>query len=344
MSEYNEIAEAESSGLEIVSAILHIIDGKRKTSVYSEMTLDLEEPMTEKYVKRYIQRCRRDVRTKPGTYKEDSRFKEYADRYFHGQSSLPAFSSAVLEPLQDHLFNEVFASCACLFADYRYDDIPYLAVILLEEQECAAYFTDVMSGGVVNRIRFGVPSLPAPSRPLSAFALVNLLSGDISIVDTEKHKEGQAWIADILLQAETGISGKEVVDTVQEIAVTVAEEHGEDPTAVLGRVRNYLRETVSEGMPLHTETMAQEIFEEKPEIAEAFVQKARQQTLPEKTELPKAVIRPSMKKQKIATDTGVEITFPAEYFQDDQYIEFHKHPDGTTTIEIKHIGHITNKL
>ncbi|WP_405352536.1 hypothetical protein [Ruminococcus sp.] len=49
------------------------------------------------------------------------------------------------------------------------------------------------------------------------------------------------------------------------------------------------------------------------------------------------------KSQKIKTDTGIEITVPVEYFEDDRYIEFINNNDGTISIALKNIGKLINR-
>ena len=68
------------------------------------------------------------------------------------------------------------------------------------------------------------------------------------------------------------------METVKNIAVEVAEEFDENPTVMLGRVKNYITETVGEGMPLRTETLAEEMFEDIPDMAEAFRQMKQEPT------------------------------------------------------------------
>ena len=79
-------------------------------------------------------------------------------------------------------------------------------------------------------------------------------------------------------------------------------------------------------------------------MKERFLEKAAEKTLPPEVDLPRAAVAASMKKQKIKTDTGIEITFPAEYFRNQEFIEFVNHSDGTITIEIKQISKITNRM
>ena len=86
--------EETPHGLELQAAILHILDGRRHNIILSEQTLDLEEPSIEKYVKRYVTRAKKDMRTKPGTFLDTSSFLANLDPYFSNELSLPEFSAA----------------------------------------------------------------------------------------------------------------------------------------------------------------------------------------------------------------------------------------------------------
>ena len=43
------------------------------------------------------------------------------------------------------------------------------------------------------------------------------------------------------------------------------------------------------------------------------------------------------------TDTGIEISFPAEMLKDTEYVQFVNEPNGLISIELKNIGSIENK-
>ena len=57
----------------------------------------------------------------------------------------------------------------------------------------------------------------------------------------------------------------------------------------------------------------------------------------------KQVERAAVRNHKIRTDTGIEITFPSEYIENTDFIQFINNPDGTLSIELKNIGKIVNK-
>ena len=50
-----------------------------------------------------------------------------------------------------------------------------------------------------------------------------------------------------------------------------------------------------------------------------------------------------MRNHKIRTDTGIEITFPAEMLRNTEYVEFVNEPNGLISIELKNIGSIENR-
>ena len=49
------------------------------------------------------------------------------------------------------------------------------------------------------------------------------------------------------------------------------------------------------------------------------------------------------KKQKLVTDSGIEILVPLDILKDDSIFEYHQNDDGKISILIKEIGSIENK-
>ena len=59
----------------------------------------------------------------------------------------------------------------------------------------------------------------------------------------------------------------------------------------------------------------------------------------ERTQVERAAVR----NHKIRTDTGIEITFPAEMGSNSDYIAFRNEPNGLISIELRNIGSIENR-
>ena len=50
-----------------------------------------------------------------------------------------------------------------------------------------------------------------------------------------------------------------------------------------------------------------------------------------------------MRKHKLSTDTGIEITIPTDYFENTEFVEFFKNDDGSMSITLKNIQNIINR-
>ena len=74
-----------------------------------------------------------------------------------------------------------------------------------------------------------------------------------------------------------------------------------------------------------------------------FEQALADEALPERVVVEKNVAKRVAKSHKIRTDTGIDITFPAEYGENPDFIEFVSGPNGLINIELKNIGHIENR-
>ena len=89
---------------------------------------------------------------------------------------------------------------------------------------------------------------------------------------------------------------------------------------------------------------------------ERFLSKAPESKIAEEKEklekynMEKEVVRPKseatikkFQKQHLTTDTGIEITIPMEEYKDPDKVEFITNPDGTISVLIKNIGHLSTR-
>ena len=50
-----------------------------------------------------------------------------------------------------------------------------------------------------------------------------------------------------------------------------------------------------------------------------------------------------MRKHRLSTDTGIELSIPTEFFENTEFVEFFKEEDGSMSITLKNIQNISNK-
>ena len=135
-----------------------------------------------------------------------------------------------------------------------------------------------------------------------------------------------------MLECIYDISSRESVNAVCKIAKKVTEENGGDTIETLSKMKEYITENIEEGETefIDTEQVADKIFDGKPGMKSEF-------------EVNSYVTKKLASNVKIVTDIGVEVIFPAEYYQNNEYIEFINNDDGTISIQINNIGEVINK-
>ena len=187
--------------------------------------------------------------------------------------------------------------------------------------------------------------LPNPSQKVASFALIAADGLDVWFVDKEREIAGEKrWlIPDGLLQCSMEASSKEVLEAVTTVVEEVAEEYGANTAVALSRAKAYVAERAEESDELDAHELGREVFADAPQVAERFDRAVDEGVLPERVVVEKAVAKRVTRTHKIRTDTGIEVTFPAEYGENAEFIEFLSTPDGRIEIALKNIGAIENR-
>ena len=138
-------------------------------------------------------------------------------------------------------------------------------------------------------------------------------------------------------------SSREVLEAVTTVVEEVAEEFGANTAVALSRAKAYVAENAEESDEVDARELGREVFADQPRVAERFEAAVEKGALPERVVVEKAVAKRVTKSHKIRTDTGIELTFPAEYGENSDFIEFFSTPDGRIEIALKNIGAIENR-
>ncbi|ANE22918.1 hypothetical protein AAY81_07090 [Denitrobacterium detoxificans] len=220
----------------------------------------------------------------------------------------------------------------------------YFAIILLDSKQAYVHETRYDDEGEFNSIARHHAVLPNPSQKLASYALVDLRSLAVQFVDKKRNIAGEDCflIPDKLLQCTQQASSRETIAAVTEIVEAVADEYGENPTVALSRAKTYVSENVSDEDEIDLDQMAEAVFEDSP-ARTRFEQAAAAQEIPEHVPIEREAAQRVVRRHKIRTDTGIEVTFPAEYGQNPEYITFTSESDGTISIGLKNILHIENR-
>ena len=108
-------------------------------------------------------------------------------------------------------------------------------------------------------------------------------------------------------------------------------------------MKKYLTENINDIEYISPMQVAEEVFDGRPVMKDEFIEKIKDAEVPEQVEINKYVTKKLSSNVRIVTDIGVEISFPAEFYKDNEHIEIINNEDGTISIKINNIGELTNK-
>ena len=335
--------------MKINHAILHVLDFESAVNVFSQCELDLEDNRAcRQFVSTHLRRARQSGDNKRATFAEDSAFAGELKNYFFGEREFIDLSQQVAEFISNELARADKAqSTDVLVADFDDDDdVRWFAVMLLTSKQAFMHEVGTQDGNRVANITRHYAILPNPSQKVQSYCVVRASTMEIGYVDKARKIAGEdrMLIPEGLLQCETGVSGKEAIDTVARVVEEVAEEHGANTAVALAKVKAAVAEKVEDDEELPPWDIVDEVFEDEPVIKDGVRAALTEEKMPERVPVErKQVERAAVRNHKIRTDTGIEISFPAEMGSNSDYIEFVNEPNGLISIELKKISSIENR-
>ncbi len=326
------------------AAVLHVFDFAADKTVLSQQSLNLEDTIIESYVNKQITKVMNDIRSKEGFFQEGSHFLTLLETYKNKDMNFVDFSLNVSNLLEGYLKNTETQAYDVLFMDFSYEDVPYISFVLLENQMAYTHLTKQENGIVSNTIIQQHSLLPSATKKIQTFVNVNMINMNITFVDkTNWGTKDIEVIQEMILDCTCEKSKEEVLKEVNEVVKEVALKTDTNPTLLLSKYKNYMKESIEDETPITTEDLAANVFNETEHMQDTFISTSLEHEIPKEVEVPKQYASSKLKNQKIKTDTGIELSFPTEYSENSRFIEFRKKDDGTIVIEIKNVAKITNK-
>ena len=334
--------------MNINHAILHIFDAQSAVTVFSEAELEFDTRAVKSFVTKHLKRSRNAADNHPGSFTQESVFAAELKRYFFGERTFIDLSQQIAEFLCEQLSHaEKPSSADILVADFEDDEeTRWFAILIMESRMAFMHEVANDAGTVAAKIARHHAILPAPTQKIASYALVR--SRDLAVLYQDKPRTimgaDTQLIVDGLLQCTTGTSAKEVIDTVTRAVAEAAEEHGANAAVALAATKAAMVEQVEVDEELPPWNIVDEVFAEEPALQATVRQKLEEEHVPERVSVERAhAERPSVRSQKIRTDTGIEITFPVEMSKNSEYIAFKNEPNGLISIELKNIGAIESR-
>ncbi|MBO4991549.1 MAG: nucleoid-associated protein [Firmicutes bacterium] len=330
----------------IKRAVLHILDFQSNMTVTSNQWLDLSDPVVLEFVSKHAANSMSDVGRHRGTFQENSRFSQMLRQYLSGAMDLLTLSSHVATMIYDQIVqSDSLDSTDMMMLELERGEEQYLGLLCFQNK--MGYTHQVFSGedGVRNEIMRHYSILPNPNQKLSSYAFVRLSDLTVTFSDKKRTINGEQVFAlpEKVLQCTWQHSSRETVKMVNKIATKVAEEHGSNSTIAVSRSKSFIAQNAETSDVLSPVDMGREVFAESSVMQNEFRIQLQEAGLDKPVHVDRPYAQKTGRNHKIKTDTGIEITIPVDYFNNEHYVEFINNPDGTLSIALKNIVKITNR-
>jgi hypothetical protein len=322
------------------------LDFSSGVTVFSESELDIHKNSVSTFLTKHIEKVSKDPDLKSGSFYSDSKFKKQLSEYLLGNMDFISFSFYIAELMYTEIAkSDIVDPADLIISDVNIDDQRFLAILKCNNKVGFTHQVVHSEGKVVNEIINHFAILPNISQKIDEFVLIDTSLFEIKFSDKKRFVDGMDTyvIPDKILGCSSRISPKKTIDLVQSIARTVSESHGQSSVVAVSKAKNYLIENAEISEYLDPVDLGKEVFSSSDIMQEEYIREIKNAGIPETVRVDKAFAIRKGKNHKIKTDTGIEILFPVDYFQNKDYIEFINNPDGTLSIELKNIGKIINK-
>jgi hypothetical protein len=315
-------------------------------SISSEQELDTQSKSVTEFLTKHINKLITDRNSKPGEFLPNSSFKKRLLDYTTNTLTFIDFSLFVSEIMYSAIAGSDMSDAAdLLFCNVKIEGSQTIVILKCNNKIGFTHQVIKDVDTLRNDIIHHYAILPNPSQRIDEYALINLESLSILFNDKKRFINGKDTyiIPDILLECNSSISQKNTLELVNQITRKVSESHGQSSVAAITKAKNFIVENAEISDYLDPIELGKDVFSSSVLMQEEYIKEVKDAGISETVKLDRAFALRKGKSHKIKTDTGIELTFPADYFQNKDYLEFINNPDGTISIQLKNIGTITSK-
>lgn len=324
-------------------AILHILDTNGALPVYSQQTLDLAEETVTNFILTHVKKINEDDAAKKAAFQEGSLVRSEAgqltDAFVESSGAIAA-----------HLYGLLKEHCEIPGADLlaalvEIDEVPHLALIKFNYRQGYTHYVDYGEDGTSNKIVLHKVIFASESQKVEEGALINLRTWGVRLVEKTYEINGEPlnYFSALFLNCDTELSQRESVKVIQSAARKIARQYYDDDFAKVSAVKTAIYDGIEENGSVTLETVAGACFKEDPAVRQEYVQAVRQAGVAERLTFAGETPERKFSKQRLKTDSGIELTMPMEVYKNKEMVEFVNSFDGTVSIILKNVGKISSR-
>lgn len=328
--------------IRIKKVIVHILDSTVGLPVLSDKEIEFGSDFAD-FLKEHIYKVASCDDCKPCRfYQKESEVFQMVSQYQED------FFVDISKDLANYLYEIMNSNIDIPAADlvvvrFKERDDEYLGILKMNYKEYYTHRTSSLEDGNANEIVKYKSILPNQSQRLTEAAIINLSDFTVRAMEKKYEVNGEKtnYFTYLFLKCSSELSPKSklsivtrAIDSVQKDYYDESEQYEQSM-----RAKQIIHQALEEEGGFTVEEIAEQVFEDKPELKIEFQDKM------EKYDMVKQEVKPQsdttvrkFETQCLTTDSGIEIKIPMSEYNDPGKVEFITNPDGTVSVLIKNIG------
>ena len=326
----------------IYKTIIHTFIKDEQEPRCAAYEIDPEEELSHTLLSNYLEKIISSSQTKWATFAEDSEAEKLLEELEKDMSAFVDITQVLAGHIQKSLnkYMEYLPSCDIAFILFEMENVMYLGLVKLNHKNVYIRKTEKSPGGELNLIRNSNDLYIQPKSSIEEGMVVHLPFMEIALLDKEYKIDGekQGFFADVAFQLNKGMSEKEKLKAFNQINRRLQEKFIGEDLEQKAQIKRAISDTLVETGVLDVSVALDKAFDETEEIKSIYKEamgKARLDN--EKIQIDNNAARRKFDVQKITTSSGIEISIPVEYFEDESKVEIIANGDGTLTFILKNI-------
>lgn len=328
------------------AAIVHILDSSVGIPVLSDTPLEIGPDFSD-FIKAHIEKITESDDVKHCQFSETSEVKDLVQKI--APENFVETSKQLTELLYEIMNSNIEIPAADVaIVVFSASGCDYLAFLKLNYKTSYTHATrEAAEGGNQNHIILQRALLPGQGQKLSEAFVINLSDGSILLAEKkfEVNGEKRFYLSELYLKCHAPLSQKSKLDLVTRAVEQVAHQYyGEEDAGKKMEIKNIICTELEEEGEIKVSTLREKVFPDSPDMLRTLDEKLEKYDMSYETLQPRneQTIK-KFQKQRLTTDTGIEITIPMEEYRNPEHVEFITNLDGTISVLIKNIGQLTSR-
>lgn len=332
--------------IDIKKNIVHILDTNINLPVLSNEEHPIDDDINE-FIEKHIIKILKDDNLKTACFiSGNNRVREICENLLNESEMFSNYTAEIANILFDIMQKNVdIPSADLIFCLFELDNVMHLAVLKLNYKSSFIHYVQTFENGSINSIVKQKTALPGENQKVDECAIINLNDFSIKLIEKKYEINGEKmlYFSTMFLKCAGDISNREKIKIFKKATESFNKKYHDEDFAKSAEIRAAVNESIDEREEIDIVHVAENVFKTNPDMQHTYIEHIEKAGLREKTiTVSEQVAEKTFRRQKIKTDTGIEINLPVEYYKDNQKVEFINNIDGTISILLKNISKIEN--